>query len=120
MGYYTAFNVYVRCDNKDAAALTDRLCDMGFNVCSAPPSEEEPEKVQLVGDLYTSNSSWDDEFRAISAEFPSAFIELSGDGDDHDDLWKAYFQNGLMQFAPGEIVYDEFDPAKLKGKENAS
>ena len=117
MGYYTAFNVEIKCNKQDEDAIADHLADkLDFEV-QTEDIPDEPGKVFVTGNLYTVNSSWDDDFRKLSETFPSAFIELSGEGDASDDFWKAYFLGGLMQFAPGEIIYDKFDPEKLQGKE---
>ena len=56
---------------------------------------------------------WDDDIRKLSREFPDILFEVSGDGEESDDFWMAYFLNGKMQFCPGTIVYDEFSESAL-------
>ena len=42
------------------------------------------------------------------------YISLFGEGEDSEDLWKAYFKNGKMQFCEAKIIYDEFNENELE------
>ncbi|AYK07744.1 hypothetical protein [Brevibacillus laterosporus] len=49
----------------------------------------------------------------MSLKFPDILFELTGDGEDTDDLWRKYFKNGKIQRCPAIITYDAFDESKL-------
>ncbi len=63
------------------------------------------------------HSSREDLLR-FSKHFPRALFVLSGAGDEPEDLWREYFVDGQLQKAPAEIIYPEFDPARLKRPES--
>lgn len=65
----------------------------------------------------TSDVKWYDwrkDMIALSTLFPNLLFTIKGDGEESDDYWKCYFKNGLSQNAKAKIVFDEFDPEKLK------
>lgn len=51
--------------------------------------------------------------REVSRLCPNVLFTLWGRGEDWDDSWKAYYLNGKMQFAPGEMVYLEFNEDEM-------
>jgi hypothetical protein len=53
-------------------------------------------------------------FKRLSEKYPEEVIALKGDGQDRKDFWIKYYRNGRVQEEQGEIVYPEFDGAKLK------
>jgi hypothetical protein len=53
----------------------------------------------------------------LSARYPDYLFILEGDGEEYNDLWKAYYWNGKMQFCPARISFDPFDPIALYGCE---
>ena len=52
--------------------------------------------------------------REVSKQHPNVLFELSGEGGENGDLWKAYFKNGKMQMCKAKIIYDDFDEAQLQ------
>lgn len=50
----------------------------------------------------------------LSSRFQGVLFELYGDGEDAEDIWVHYFKNGMSQYRPGEIRYDDYDERKLK------
>jgi hypothetical protein len=56
---------------------------------------------------------WEKDMRKLSKIFPDILFELHGDGEESDDLWKAYFKNGKMQRCHAITVFEEFDERKL-------
>ena len=40
----------------------------------------------------------------ISKRFPNMVFQLRGQGEDHDDLWEKYFQNGDCEKCRAEIM----------------
>lgn len=65
------------------------------------------------GDLDFGLTTWtkwyyyEKDMIALSKKFPNLIFELYGDGEDGDDHWVCYFQNGDSQFCFGSIVYEE-------------
>lgn len=57
---------------------------------------------------------WEKDMRKYSKKHPETVFELIGEGEDNDDLWKAYFKNGKMQFCKAKITYDEFNENELE------
>ena len=51
--------------------------------------------------------------KEFSKKFPDALFILEGDGEGSDDLWKAYFKNGLGQMAPVRFEYADYDEQQL-------
>lgn len=51
--------------------------------------------------------------KVISTKYPDILFEVTGEGEETGDLWKAYFKNGKMQYCKGKVVYDDFDEYKL-------
>lgn len=68
------------------------------------------------GDTYESCKWYDheDELRTFSKKYPNWLFTLDGKGEEAGDLWKKYFLNGKVQLAKAKIVFDEFQPSKLK------
>ena len=66
------------------------------------------------GTLY--EAKWydhDEDMRAVSRRFPDRLITMYGQGEDHDDLWYAYFKNGKMQHCQAKITFDPYDENQL-------
>jgi hypothetical protein len=50
----------------------------------------------------------------ISKKYPNVVFKLQGNGENIDDFWISYYKNGKSQFAPGVIVYEDYDEGKLE------
>lgn len=58
----------------------------------------------------------EDDMIRLSEEYPEFLFEMHGDGEDSEDFWIEYFQDGKCQYCQGTIVYEEFDPGKMVRK----
>lgn len=61
--------------------------------------------------------TWRNDFEdmlKLSLKFKDVLFELSGDGEEKEDIWKAYFKNGLGYREMAEIKYQDYDESKLK------
>jgi len=137
MGYYTHYTLtwkdtdektkHERCDHKKPAGA------MFCPTCGKPNVEMSLIEVLLSSDLITAEmkyalgdeldgeggeaSKWHDhqlDMLALSNKFRSILFTLHGEGDETGDLWNEYYLNGKTQTAKARIVFDEFDPDKLK------
>jgi hypothetical protein len=100
MGYYTNFELVVPAEI--ASAVEDAIFDLtGYRFRNG-----------YLNDVKWYN--WSVHMRDISAQFPDYLITLHGSGEESDDLWRAYFKNGLSQYAGAIITYDDFDESKLE------
>ena len=62
------------------------------------------------------NDTWfyhEEDMVKLSTQFPELLFTLRGAGENHEDLWRKYFKNGLIQRAPAQIIFAEFDETKL-------
>lgn len=76
----------------------------------------EEEDIRVGWSVWTTWYDWEEDMALLSKRFPDVLFKLHGTGEDSEDLWDAYFFGGKVQVCPGKIVYDDFDPAKLNGK----
>lgn len=68
----------------------------------------------VIGDDYWHWNDMYEDMAIISAQFPDTIIVISGEGEDSNDLWRAYFQNGKSVCYRAEIVYPPFNPEDLE------
>lgn len=99
MGYYTRFELAV------------------INGGDYETDYEEVVKEQVDYNPFSDETKWYDfekDMREVSKEHPNVLFELSGEGEEAGDLWKAYFKNGKMQMCKARVEYDNFDEARLE------
>ena len=56
----------------------------------------------------------DKNMREYSEEYPDVLFELSGEGEESGDIWRAYYKNGLCHRVQARIVFDEFNEEHLR------
>lgn len=57
--------------------------------------------------------NWKNDMKRLSKLYPTTVFALCGNGEDDDDIWKAYFKNGKMQLERTIIAFNPFDESKL-------
>ena len=104
MGYYTIFKLSTVNGSED---LIEKLIES----CEDASYALEPN-----GETYDSAKwySCDDDLKRFSKGYPEALFILSGEGEDNDDIWKAYFKNGKVHKEKAQIIFNTFDESKLK------
>lgn len=89
--------------------------------------EASVEDIQVINDLLSDDYAFDRDFlmhdckwyshmedmTKVSKRFPDILFTLTGRGENHGDLWIAYFRNGKGYKTFAQIVFPEFDKNKL-------
>ena len=104
MGYYTRFELEVVSDEGNLIEQFRESC------------EDAKYAIEDDGAMYDATKWYDcdEDLKHFSRKHPDALFILSGEGEDNDDIWKAYFRNGRMYKEKAKIVFKEFNESKLK------
>jgi len=99
MGYYTDFELSF--DSKDNKQVMESLSEIsGYAWYN-----------------YTVNGKWykwKENMKELSLLYPDVLFDLSGRGEESDDLWGAYFKGGKAQTCEAKITFDKFDESKME------
>lgn len=100
--------------------------DFVISIADGEASDQDTEKITEMleafegfeywgGEWMVSDVKWyeyqDDMFK-LSKAFPHLRFYVHGDGDDSDDLWEDYWQDGKFQHCYAEIP--PYDPSKMQ------
>ena len=104
MGYYTDFYLMIKPDQEIPDELLEEYIDDGGST---------------IEDIYESSYSanwieWEREMIDISKKYPKLEFTLDGNGDDVDDVWRAFFKNGKNYYWCVEAHRPEFDEDLLE------
>jgi len=100
MGYYTKHELEIIEGNDN---VTDYEHEIG--------------EVNGYGDPFGEECKWyqhEKDMREYSQRHPKTLFKLSGVGEEAGDIWVEYYLNGKMQRIPAKIVFDDYDPEKLR------
>ena len=50
----------------------------------------------------------------LSKRYKDVVFLLEGYGEDSGDIWKEYYKNGLMQYCPVKMTFDEYNEEELE------
>ena len=121
MGYYTDFEL-----------TAEKFIQNGgssFSTRDLSPEELEPivkevEKLDVFESydppMWYGNAKWydsDEDMLRLSCRFPDVLFTLSGEGEERDDEWYAYYLNGRMQQAAVTKHWNDFDPGLLSSRQ---
>ena len=106
MGYYTSFQLSVK--NVRSAgeyrALYEALEPFGV-------FDLEPEPQYGLATFYSSDTykwyDFEEDMEKISQAFPHMTFMLEGNGEDYDDYWIEYFQDGNHELCVGSFTYPD-------------
>ena len=70
-------------------------------------------RIILEGSDETTWYEHQEDMARVSRVWPGVTFTLNLNGEDSRDFLKEYYLNGKVQTAPGEIVYEKFQPEKL-------
>lgn len=105
MGYETKYSLIVQTDNCE---IEDLIIETLSNISGYHMSDITAYGIE--GKWYSHEA----DMKEISKLNPRVLFELSGEGEESDDMWKKYFKNGKMQTVRARITYEDFDEGKLK------
>ena len=119
MGYYTNFDLTMIPEQNE-----EREIEIMRHVASKIYDKDTDD---ITGDMIkwclSDEMKWYDhnyDMLEISKMFPDITFILYGEGEDHDDLWRAYYRNGEMEVVTARIIFDEpVNPIFLGWKETA-
>lgn len=111
MGYYTYYNLDVMNSEK---FTPEQLINASKALAKIMDEESYADVDSLpVGNpfLWLSDDSmkWyehDDDMIKLSKEFPEMTFRLFGEGEDHEDMWVAYYRDGRASTCYAHIIYD--------------
>lgn len=56
----------------------------------------------------------DENMLEASKMYPDVIFELSGNGEEKEDIWRTYYKNGKKHDAKVSITFEPYDEEKLK------
>lgn len=109
MGYCTYYSLSVENSTENFEIYSKRLQEIsGF------------QPIALCGDScdYIKWRNRDEDMISLSKEYPDVLFILDGNGDDADDIWRAYYQNGKYKYSKADIIYKPFNELEWKELNN--
>lgn len=106
MGYYTKYDVKITgIDNANQAVKIARDYDLvDYDVSDTGT---------VLNAFYEGKwYNWEKESVALTRNYPRILIEIHGEGEENDDIWKARVRNGECERVEAKIVFDEFKRIK--------
>lgn len=105
MGYYTKYKLSIHSsENEDERFMAEKAL-------------EDDEDLSEFYNGCADGCKWynhESVMKGFSKNYPRVVFELSGEGEESDDIWKKFFQNGKIQTEYAVISYGEFNKKKLK------
>jgi hypothetical protein len=102
MGYYTNYNVKITgIDNANQAVKIAREYDL-------EQYDVSPIGTEVTASFESKWYNWQNDSVTLSRSYPRILIEIEGEGEDRDDIWKARIRNGDCETVSAKIVFEEF------------
>lgn len=60
---------------------------------------------------FDSEVKWYDyreDMKKVSLKFPGVLLEVSGEGEENGDIWRAFYKDGRECYQKAQIVFPEF------------
>ena len=117
MGYYTNYKLELIGENgssllaatKAAEKMIESLDGIEFLGSDIPVRSG----IYWYG-KYFDVGAGEKEIVSLSKDYPDVLFQVTGDGEDSDDFWREYIQNGKTGWTPGVISYEPFDQVEMK------
>lgn len=116
MGYYTYYTMEVRniTDEEQYNAIIEEMKKAelyAFEDHSGIFDESEYYEITHDAhfDAYDAAKWYDNEYDMVklSKLFPNVMFKLHGEGEERDDMWNKYFQDGKCEECLAHITYDK-------------
>lgn len=104
MGYYTYYNLGIDPSTEYSDELDISKHKEAIEDTYGGASFEEPVKWY----------SHERDMGEYSKKYPDIIFTLEGDGEDSDDMWKAYYRNGKSYYVKPKIVYPDYNENLLE------
>ena len=114
MGYRTYHTLQIKnVRPEDEDALIQEMDDIGIIGCALEGSlyRYDEDCVEFSGDEAVTWYDCEEDMIKLSKKFPQMIFKLYGEGEDAQDLWNEYFQNGESETCVAEIHWP--DPAQI-------
>lgn len=124
MGYYTYYSMEARniTDEEQYNAIIEEMKEMELLATEDKYGVFDESKYFIVShdaqfDSYDETKWYDNEYDMVklSKLFPNVTFKLHGDGEERDDMWNKYFQDGKCEECLVHITYDK--PMIIKWEE---
>ena len=110
MGYYTRYelNTKPELSPEQEKEISQELKKLLYH--------DEDLEVEDFQDVLSEEMKWyehQQDMVKISSKYPDILFELTGEGEESEDLWIEYHKNGKFYYERARIIYDEFNEEKL-------
>lgn len=106
MGYYTDYRI----------SLQNTSNELELNTIIKDLEEISGENFEGGDNEYQTNTKWysyTTDIREISEKYPHILFYIEGQGDECDDQWREFVQNGKVQHIDAKITFEDYDPSKM-------
>jgi hypothetical protein len=113
MGYYTYFEITIpaKADIDDIIEKLEVISDYSFTKTS------ENQKTKSFATVDTCKwYDYDSNMTDLSQMFPKILLQVDGEGETSNDIWRKYYMNGKSQSVEVKRVYGKPNMKKLKEK----
>lgn len=114
VGYYTEYNMTVHNvkDEEQLEELHELLDDYGILQYALDFGTLYGDEVEFFSCGAVKWHEHEEDMKKVSKEFPDMVFQLRGNGDDPEDIWEKYFQNGECETCMAEITIPK--PERIK------
>ena len=120
MGYYTYYNLQIKGVETEERflELSRALEQMGLIKYVFDIGNYDNNRKEATFYSYESVKwyEYNDDMKNLSLIFPSFTFCLEGQGEEYDDIWRAYYKYGEDEFCPARIIFEE--PVKIKWEQS--
>lgn len=114
MGYYTRYDF--SCYEKDGTPVCfrdnkelEKQLIAKFNEIDSSYFDND---VDTIDEFFWDEIKWydhDEDMKELSVYFPGYVFVLTGQGEDHDDSWRAFYHRGVSEISQARMVYSALE-----------
>jgi len=105
MGYYTKYDVKITGFDNAKQAVEGTKEYLGYYDISENGTE-------ITASFEDKWYDWKKDSVALTQMYPRILIEISGEGEESEDFWKARIKNGQCEIVQAKIVFPDFKVIK--------